>query len=200
VATMREKWNKFKNKIIHLQYDLTPFQVDFLDRDDFSKFSLNLRSEVDGFREIWITGYFSETIRKALEEIMELKNNVKLICGEFNIHPRASKRDRRNLEALKKLAEAGAEIRVNIRSHARFLVAHNPALRGASMTNELPIGGLLVVGSFDFNTECIGRERYDAGIKTGHPDLVESAIELFEQIWKEPESISLEDFIRKGKS
>lgn len=27
----------------------------------------------------------------------------------------------------------------------------------------------LVIGSFDFNTECIGKERYDARIKTKHP-------------------------------
>ncbi|MFB0559952.1 MAG: phospholipase D-like domain-containing protein [Candidatus Lokiarchaeia archaeon] len=188
---MVEEWNKFRDKIISLQNDLAPFQVDFLDRHAFSKFSHNLPSEVDGRPEIWITGYFSEAIRKALEEIMELKNNVKLISMEFNIDPRrASKRDRRNLEALKKLAEAGAEIRVNIRLHARFLVAHHPVTRR----------GFLLIGSFDFNTEGMGSERYDAGIKTRHPDLVKSAIELFEQIWNEPESISLEDFIRKGKS
>jgi hypothetical protein len=61
------------------------------------------------------------------------------------------------------------------------------------------MGGLLLIGSFDFNTECIGKDRYDAGIKTKHPDLVESATKLFEQIWDEPESIPIEDFIkRKG--
>jgi DNA repair photolyase len=50
-----------------------------------------------------------------------------------------------------------------------------------------------------FNTECMGKERYDAGIKTRHPDLVKSAIELFQQIWDERESMSLEDFIKKSK-
>jgi len=45
----------------------------------------------------------------------------------------------------------------------------------------------------------MGKERYDAGIKTRHPDLVKSAIELFQQIWDERESMSLEDFIKKSK-
>ena len=184
---MGEEWEKFTEKIVRLQSDLDPFKVDFLDRDSFKRFCDNLRSEVDGFRETWITGYFSETIREALEEIIRLKNNVRLICPEFPVrHPR----DKKNLQALKKLADAGAEVKFNNRLHARFLVAHYPAIGK----------GLLVIGSFDYNTECIGKERYDAGIKTRHPDLVESAIKLFDQIWNEPESISLEDFIMKRKS
>jgi hypothetical protein len=48
------------------------------------------------------------------------------------------------------------------------------------------------VGFFDFNTECRGRERHDVTIKKRHPALLESAINLFEQIWNEQESISLE--------
>ncbi len=183
---MGEEWEKFRKKIIHLQSDLTPFEVDFLDRDSFKRFCDNLRSEVDGYRKIYITGYFSETIRETLQNIIKLRQNIRLICPEF---PTKSKRDRKNLEVLKKLADAGAEIKFNNRLHARFLVAHNPA-----------IGGFLIIGSFDFNTECIGKERYDGGIKTRHPDLVKSAIELFEQIWNEPESISLEDFMKKGRN
>ena len=101
-----------------------------------------------------------------------------MICPEFPIE---SKRDRRNLQALKKLDKAGAKIKINDRLHARFLVAYQREL--------VPYwGGLLVIGSFDFNTECIGRERYDAGIKTEYPDLIEAAVKLFDQIWSEPES------------
>jgi hypothetical protein len=49
------------------------------------------------------------------------------------------------------------------------------------------------MGSFDFNTEGMSKERYDAGIKTQNPDLVLSAVELFEQIWDEPESLPLNE-------
>jgi hypothetical protein len=96
-------------------------------------------------------------------------------------------RDRKNLEVLRKLAQAGAEIKFNNRLHARFLVASNPPIKS----------GLLLIGSFDFNTECIGKERFDAGIKTRHPDLVESATKLFEQIWDEPESVSITDYAKR---
>ena len=184
---MGEEWRRFKEKIIHLQSDLSPFEVDFLDRDSFKRFCDDLRSRLEAYRKICITGYFSETIREPLQKIARrINRNVRLICPEFRTQ---SQRDRRNLQALKKLADAGAEIKFNNRLHARFLVASNPA-----------VGGLLLIGSFDFNTECIGKERYDAGIMTKHPDLVKSALELFEQIWNERESMSLEDFIKKGKS
>jgi len=39
----------------------------------------------------------------------------------------------------------------------------------------------------------MSRERYDAGIMTIHPDLVNSAIRLFEEIWNEEESIDLSE-------
>jgi hypothetical protein len=34
----------------------------------------------------------------------------------------------------------------------------------------------------------MGKERYDAGIKTTHPDLIQSALKLFEEIWNDTES------------
>ena len=181
-------YKAFKDKIVNLQSDLSSFEVNFLDRNGFKRFCENLNSELKSYREIYITGYFSETIREELEKILlrDRLNLVRLICPEFPIQ---SKRDRRNLQVLRKLADAEAEIKFNNRLHARFLVAYDRATKS----------GLLIIGSFDFNTECIGKERYDAGIKTRHPDLVNSALELFEQIWSESESIPLEDFIKKRK-
>lgn len=84
---------------------------------------------------------------------------------------------------MRKLCEAGAEIKVNNRLHARFLVAHTQMERG--------ITGVLIIGSFDFNTEGMSKERYDAGIKTTNPDLIASALKLFEEIWTDRESIPL---------
>ena len=183
------EWEEFRKKIVSLQSDLQLFKAEFLDRDDFKKFVDNLFDNINGLNEIRITGYFSETIRETLETIIRNSSvsKVKLICPFFPVN---RKRDRMNLQALKKLSEAGVEIKVNDRLHARFLVAHHSGL--------LPDWrGLLVIGSFDFNTECIGREKYDAGIKTTHPDLIESAVKLFEQIWNEPESLPLLERYRK---
>lgn len=179
------EYEEFRKRIVDLQSYWNWFKVDFVDRDAFSRFALQLCSQVSDWTNICITGYFSETIRKEVEALIKLGRRVRLICSDF---PVKTKRDKRNLQALKNLANAGAEIKVNNRLHARFLVAHTPELK----TNI----GLLVIGSFDFNTECIGRERYDAGIKTRHPDLINSAVKLFEQVWNAPESKPLNERYR----
>lgn len=171
---------KVKEKIAEVQSDLTWLEVEFLDREGFKRFADNLCQEIGGYNKICITGYFSEAIRDTLESFAR-NHRLKLLSQEFDPNNR---RDRQNLEVMHKLSEAGAEIKVNDRLHARFLVAHSP---------EFPGVGLLVVGSFDFNKEGMSKERYDAGIKTRNPDLVGSALRLFEQIWSEPESLPLNE-------
>jgi len=163
---MKLAYENFRQKIVDLQGDLAQLNVEFLDRDDFKKFADNLVSNLGSWNNICITGYFSETIRKSLEILLRRSQyNMRLICPYLD--PRTA-RDRKNLQALNKLAKAGAEIKINDRLHARFLVAYNPEPHEREFVK---YWGLLLIGSFDFNTECIGRERYDAGIKTRHPDL-----------------------------
>jgi len=189
-------YRDFGEKITKLQSYWGKFGVNFIDRDGFKFFCNEIFFKIKGFTKIYITGYFSETIREDLEEIIRLQHRkVKLICPTF---PVKSKRDRNNLQALKKLGLAGAEIRFNERLHARLLIAWNKVQKSSAYVTGAY--GWLIVGSFDFNTECIGRERYDAGVITQHPDLLESAIKLFEKIWNEPESITLEEFVSKIKA
>jgi len=181
-------YEAFREKVANLQSDVNLFKVEFLDRDGFKIFADGLISGLHGWHRVDITGYFSETIRKSLETIMQKQSyKVRLICPYLDLK---KVRDKKNLRVLKKLANTGAEIKVNDRLHARFLVAYNEVQKHPN----IEYWGLLLIGSFDFNTECIGRERYDAGIKTTNPDLVKSAVELFEQIWNEPESIPLKDY------
>jgi len=144
-------------------------------------------ANICGFKEICATGYFSETPMKEFEKLLSYIQSrsygkVRLICPELNLK---DKRDKKNLQALKKIVDAGAEIRVNNRIHARFLVAYSKS------KNSILLGGLLILGSFDFNKDCIGLERHDAGIKTRHPDLVKSAIDFFDQIWNLEQSENL---------
>jgi len=179
---MENEYEQFRKQIVHLQGYLELFKVEFFDREGFKRFADNLCSNVLDHSHVYITGYFSETIREELERFLKIQGRrLFLICQELDIN---NKRDRKNLEVLRKLQKVGAEIKVNNRLHARMLVAFN---------STEPIRGLLILGSFDFNTECMGKERYDAGIKTQHPDLVRAAVHLFEQIWNESESTELND-------
>ena len=143
---------------------------------------VNWLSIIEELKEICLTGYFSETIRADLESLAQNSYyHIRLISSDFQV---GTPRDKKNLEALRKLAKAGVEVKFNNRIHARLLVAHTK------------ISGLLILGSFDFNTECIGKERHDAGIKTSHPDLIKSAIKFFEQVWNDSETQALEQFLK----
>jgi len=175
------EWEKFRQKIVGLQGDLSPFKVEFLDREGFKKIADNLWGTISQWSEVCITGYFSEAVRDDLEKYAKIEGHkLRLICQELDANNR---RDKKNLEVLRKLCKPRTEIKVNNRLHARFLVAYHPHFKETR--------GLLIIGSFDFNTECMGKERFDAGVMTGHPDLVRSALQLFEEIWNEPESTPL---------
>jgi hypothetical protein len=175
-------WKELTARIIDLQAILGKFKVEFIDRDSFKTFCDDLALNLKDLKDICITGYFSETIRTELENIA--KNDyyhIRIISPDFQV---GTPREKKNLEALRKLSKAGVEVKFNYRIHARLLVAHSP------------INALLVLGSFDYNTECIGKERYDAGIKTRHPDLVKSAVDFFEQVWNDSETQTLEQFLK----
>ena len=186
MVAMESEWEKFGKRIAKPQTYLSWFKVDFFDRDEFKEFTHNLSSRIQGFKEICITGYFSEDVVIQLEKVINYGkttsgNRVRLLCPQLDVKGR----DKRNFQALRKVVKVGAEVKINNRLHARFLIAYTPSPN--------PPNGFLVIGSFDFNKEGMSRERYDAGIMTKHPDLVNSAIHLFEQIWNEEESMDLSE-------
>lgn len=176
----QEEWEKMRQKIINLQSDISLFNSEFFERERFKRFADDLSSQIGNYDNVCVTGYFSEAIRKQLERVVTRPHvHVRMISPKFTVK---SPRDRKNLEALAKLIKAGAEIRVNDRLHARFLVYYSPTFLEKDKT---VFSGFLLIGSFDFNTEGTSMERYDAGIKTSHPDLIRSAVKLFEEIWNE---------------
>jgi hypothetical protein len=173
------------DKIVNLQGDISILKADFMDRDAFKKFCDNLQTNLSNLKEICVTGYFSETIRAQLESIAQNGYyHIRIISPDFQV---STPRDKKNVESLRKLAKAGIEVKFNYRLHARMLVARTP------------LTGLLLLGSFDFNTECIGQERYDAGVKTNNPDLIHSAYSFFEQVWNDSETITLEQFLKEKR-
>jgi hypothetical protein len=78
------EFERFREKIVSLQADLSQFKVGFLDRIAFKDFADNLLDKVGGYLNLRITGYFSETIREALGRIITMGCMVRLICQEFD--------------------------------------------------------------------------------------------------------------------
>ena len=179
------EYEEFKNKILMLQSDWNRFTIDFINSKDFKEFADDLIDKLRGgaYNEVRITGYFSETVRESLEQFAQMAGHkVQLITQELDLN---KPKEKKNLDVLRSLCKKGVEIKVNNRIHARLLVA-----RQTGFPQTL---GLLIIGSFDFNTEGMGKERLDAGIRTKHPDLVNAAIEFFDIIWNASESIPLNE-------
>jgi hypothetical protein len=124
-----------------------------------------------------ISGYFSEGIVDILSAKIREGCKIRLLSRELNL--KRNPQDRRNLRALKKMQDAGIEIRISARNHSRLLLVYRTE-------EDTVTRGALVVGSFDFNKECFAHERKDAGIVTKHPDLVKSAVSFFNEIWETP--------------
>ncbi len=62
-----QMWDEIADKIAEVQNYILPFKVEFLERESFKKFCDNLIANLSGFKEIYVTGYFSETIRGDLD-------------------------------------------------------------------------------------------------------------------------------------
>jgi hypothetical protein len=101
---MGSEFEKVLQEIIGFQSKFNQFRIDFLDRYAFKDFVDRLSNEVDNsMKELCITGYFSETIRRKLVRIARYCK-VKLICPKLT----KSSRDIKNLEALQKLSKVGS--------------------------------------------------------------------------------------------
>lgn len=163
------EFSKLINEADELRTKLLKFNIDFCDEADFKKFvNSEAGSLCHAYNELCITGYFSDGFAKILiPNLEEVNTRVRIITQEHG----ESKRDRQNLNSLRKIQDVGAEIRVNNRTHFRMFL-------GKSKTQ-----GFLVLGSFDFNKEGMNEERRDVGIRTRHPDLVEAAYEYFNNVW-----------------
>ena len=170
---MENKFAQLTTDTNQVGKDILKFRVDFYNESLFKNFvNTEVESLFNNYKDVCITGYFSDGIAKILTKNLKgLNTNVRIITQEHNLQ---NKRDRQNLASLRKIQDAGVEIIVNQRVHCRMFLCRLEEYQG-----------LLVLGSFDFNKEGMNEERRDAGIFTQHPDLVESSFKFFNEIWED---------------
>lgn len=169
---MQTKFNELRAQLDHIKKDLLGFNVEFYDEARFKSYiNDHFDSLLGSYQSVNITGYVSEGFAKIVLKNPMKANKIRLITQRLNLK---MANDRKNLESLRRLYDAGAEIRVNQRVHCRMLLCRNREHKG-----------LLILGSFDFNKEGMNEERRDAGIYTTHPDLIESAFTYFNKMWED---------------
>ncbi len=159
-------WRGCIDKVNEAMCELMRYNVEFLDDKGFldfinhlkgvrgTRFSDQYNSE---FRFMDITAYFSEGISDLLCDLSSNRNcKIRLISPPLDL---SKKQDSINLTALRKMQDAGIEIRINDTLHARLLVGYN---REVSQSNDI-----LLLGSFDFNKEGLSGDKETQELSLG---------------------------------
>ena len=165
---VQRKYNKLKKDATNFATRLQEFNVDFFDQVKFKRFvDTEVVELFSCYDEICISGHFSEGFAELVcQKLNGVRTNLtlRLLTSSTGIA---------SIEALRRIQDAGAEIRYNRNLYFRMFVGKSS------------VGGILVLGTFDFNRDGMGMNRRDAGIHTSHPDLVQSAYEYFIKVWNE---------------
>lgn len=114
---------------------------------------------------IYIMGYFDQEM---LDKLTPIATQVKILS------PIKTPLSARNKDALTRMKEAGAEVKVHPMLHARIFC--------------VPTRNFLIIGSGDIQTDCFGGTRFDAGIWSNYPDLIKDAMNFFNKVWAESET------------
>lgn len=129
-------------------------------------FEPTLRGLISGSSSDGLTlaGYFDQAFLTDFKNLSPMPK-IKIISPEL----KNTKQDQVNLDALKRLKAMGAEVGFHPMLHARFALSQSE----------------IIVGSSDIKSDCLGGRRYDAGIWTNNPILVQSCKLFADRIWKE---------------
>jgi len=116
--------------------------------------------------DLYIMGYFDQIM---LDKLLPIARYVRIIS------PSGALRNRRNKDALNRMSRAGAQVRTHPMLHARIFC--------------VPDRRVLIVGSGDLQTDCIGGTRFDAGIWSNYPELIKSTVDFFNRVWEESDPL-----------
>ena len=119
--------------------------------------------------ELVLAGYFDQYLLKDFQA-MSPKPPIKFISPELT----NSKQDKINLDALQRLNKMGAKVGFHKMLHARMVLSPTE----------------IVVGSADIKSDCLGGRRYDAGIWSNNPVLVQSGKVFIDKVWSESTPLS----------
>jgi len=117
---------------------------------------------------LYYMGHFDQEL---LDKLTPIAKRIKIISPEDTL------KTAKNKDALRRISKDGAEVRLHPMLHARILL--------------VPKRNFLIVGSGDLQTNCLGGNRFDAGIKSNYPELIGDALNFFNRVWNESEPLKV---------
>ena len=122
-----------------------------------------------GSGEIILAGYFDQYLLTDFQSLNP-KPLIKFISPELT----NSKQDQINLDALQRLESIGAQVRFHPMLHARLVLSPTE----------------IIVGSADIKSDCMGGRRYDLGMWSNSPALVQSGKVFVDKVWNESKPLT----------
>ncbi|MCW4049375.1 MAG: hypothetical protein NWE89_06510 [Candidatus Bathyarchaeota archaeon] len=107
-----------------------------------------------------VIGFVDNTL---LDKLETCAKRVRIVCHDQKKHPKEVE------SAIKRLLEAGAEIRSHREMHARMIRTNNH----------------IIIGSGDLQADSLDANRTDACIWSNHPEILTDTKIFFEKIWNE---------------
>ncbi len=122
----------------------------------------------------YIMGYFDHVL---LDKLARIANVTKIISPSREMqNQKPTRKMEKNEDALERIAKMGADVRLHPMLHARMFC--------------VPQRNFLIIGSGDIQTYCFGGTRFDAGIYSNNPELIKQAMNFYNRVWAESETLS----------
>jgi len=157
------------DEINQILLGLTKFTARWITFEGFKKHFDRMENHFSTYEEIWITGHFSNNFARKIEGLCEKLPNCDLRI--LSIDPKGNQI---NLDALNKMKEDGARVKIHRKLHARMFIGYNEKRDIME----------LMIGSYDYNREGYSGENINVCISSRNPELIHEARKFFMKHWR----------------
>jgi len=152
---------------------LSRFRARWYPYESFRKFIEQMETHFKTYKEIWLTGHFSNSFARRIEGLPS-----KLPGCDFRVLS-IDTTNKKNLEALKIIKKEGGKVKIHKTLHARMFIG----------CNEDTDTMCLIIGTYDYNREGISGENVNAGLYTSNPEIIKRAKDFFLAQWNSAQDI-----------
>lgn len=155
------------SKLVAVSQRLSTFQASWVTREDFDDHIKSMKNYFSTYKEIWITGHFSNSFAMKIKGLCKKYPGCDLrILSIYTTN-------KKNLDALNKIKADGAKVKIHSTLHSRIFIGYN----------EETSTWKTIIGSYDYNREGISGENINAGISSQDIEVIQKARDFFKEQW-----------------
>lgn len=165
IRTFSDEMSEIHNILARLDR----FRARWITFEGFKRHFDKMENHFMTYEQIWITGHFSNNFARGIEGLCN-----KFPGCDFRILSIDPKGNRINIDALIKMEEDGAKVKIHKKLHARMFIGYH---KKRDMME-------LMIGSYDYNREGYSGENINVCVSSRDPELIQKARKFFIRLWK----------------